>query len=268
MPRQPARPLAITRGSPEDRIRQRMQAPDPDARFLTTRWSLVAAAGDSERAREALGELARAYAYPLYAFARRLGVPAGEAEDVVQDFFARWVEKRDLARFVRGEGRFRSFLRVALRNHVANLRDRARADRRGGGRVRLAIDLSDAERRLVSERAAPDESPERAYERTWAREVLARSLERLREEYERTGRGEVFGVLAPHLQGGGDIQADAVRLGLEPGAVRVAVHRLRRRFRDALDQEVSETVDGRERVADEIGELLRALGGEESGRGR
>src|SRR5688500_14548401 len=129
--------------------------PPDGAQFLTTRWSLVAAAGDSERAREALGELAQAYSFPLYAFARRLGVPAHVAEDAGQAFFSRLIATNALAHVVAGHGRFRSFRRVALKNHVANLRARERAEKRGGGRVRLGIDLADAEERYVADRADP-----------------------------------------------------------------------------------------------------------------
>jgi RNA polymerase sigma-70 factor (ECF subfamily) len=243
------------------------EPPCDDARFLTTRWSLVAAAGDSERAREALGELAQAYSFPLYAFARRLGVPAHDAEDAVQSFFARLIATNDLAHVVMGHGRFRSFLRVALKNHVANMRRTERAEKRGGGRVRLGIDLADAEERFVADRADPGAPAEEVFERDWALAVLARAMSRLEAEYRGSGRGAVFDALRTHLQGEIDPAAAARQLGLEPGAVRVAAHRMRQRLRAALEAEIRDTVDAPERVADELDDLFRALAAPDSGRG-
>lgn len=232
---------------------------EPDRRFLTTRWSLVAAAGDSERAREALGELARTYWFPLYAFARHLGVPAHEAEDVVQSFFARLLETHDLAKVVRGESRFRAFLRAALRNFVANRRVHDAAQKRGGGRVALAVDLGEAESRFVAEQAGREVDPETVFERTWARELVARALANLEAEYRSTGRGDLYGLLREHLYASDDSAGAAARAGLEPGAFRVAVHRLRRRFRDALLQEVADTVRDPDAAAHELDAVLRAL---------
>lgn len=235
-----------------------------DARFLTTRWSLVAAAGDSERAREALGELAQAYWFPLYAYARRLGVGAHEAEDVVQSFFARLVETRDLAKVVRGEARFRAFLRAALRNFVANRRAHDETLKRGGGRVALAIDLGAAESRFVADRVGREVDPETAFERTWARELVARALADLEREYRSTGRGDLYDALRGQLVATGDTTAAAERAGLEPGAFRVAVHRLRRRFRDALVQQVAETVRDPGEAELELDAVLRALAATDS----
>jgi len=237
-----------------------------DSQFHTTRWSLVAAAGNSERAREALGELAQAYSFPLYAFARRLGVPAHDAEDAVQSFFARLIATNDLAHVVEGHGRFRSFLRVALKNHVANLRARERAEKRGGGRVRLGIDLADAEERFVADRVDPGAAPEEVFERDWALAVLARAMARLEAEYRGSGRSPVFDALRPHLQGELDPGQAARQLGLEPGAIRVAAHRLRQRLRAALEAEIRDTVGGPECVSAELDELFRALAAPDSGR--
>ncbi len=233
--------------------------PAQNNRFLTTRWSLVAAAADSERAREALGALAQAYWFPLYALARRLGVNDHEAEDVVQSFFARLLETGDLGRVVRGESRFRAFLRVAFKNFVANHRAHDRAEKRGGGRVALAIDLSDAETRFVAECAGSEIDPLAAFEVVWARELVARALANLETEYRGTGRGDLFDVLRTELQAVGETTDGAARAGLEPGAYRVAVHRLRRRFRDALIQEVADTVRDQGDAAGELDAVLRAL---------
>lgn len=238
--------------------------PSGDGRFRSTRWSLVAAAGaaDGERARAALAELCQTYWYPLYAFVRRGGVPAADAEDVVQGFFARLIEKRDLARVVRGQGHFRSFLRVAVRNHLAGVRASQRALKRGGGQVRLAVDFDDAAERF--EREAPlDESPERAFDRSWAVGLMERALAELREEYASSGRGAVFEALVPFVQAGfeeADPSSVAARLNMSAGAVRVAVHRLRQRFQACVRRSISETLADEGDVDAELEELFRALG--------
>ena len=232
--------------------------------FLTTRWSLVEAAGGSEgeRARAALAELCAEYWYPLYAFVRRSGVGGDEAQDVVQGFFAGLIERGDLAKLTRGAGRFRGFLKVAVRNHLANVRDRERTDKRGGGRVRLAVDLEGAAERFARE-PGREEDPERAFDRLWALELLARCLGELEAEYDASGRANVFGALKGALQGGEDsldtAQA-AELLRTSEGAVRVAVHRLRRRFGERLRARIADTVASPEEVEPELDELRRALG--------
>lgn len=233
--------------------------------FLTTRWSLVEAAGgtDGERARVALAELCADYWYPLYAYVRRRGVDADQAQDVVQGFFADLIERGDLGRLTRGAGRFRGFLKVAVRNHLANLRDRERAAKRGGGRVRLAVDLDGAAERYAREPAG-DEEPERAFDRLWALELLDRCVLELEGEYAASGRGAVFAELRGALTGGDeglDYPAVAGRLGTSEGAVRVAVHRLRKRFGERLRSRIAETVARPEEVEGELDDLFRALGG-------
>ena len=232
--------------------------------FLTTRWSLVEAAGGSEgeRARAALAELCAEYWYPLYAFVRRSGVGAEEAQDVVQGFFAGLIERGDLAKHTRGAGRFRGFLKVAVRNHLANVRDRERTDQRGGGRVRLAVDLEGAAERFARE-PGREEDPERAFDRLWALELLERCLGELEAEYDASGRANVFAALKGALQGGEDsldtAQA-AELLRTSEGAVRVAVHRLRKRFGERLRARIADTVASPEEVEPELDELRRALG--------
>ena len=243
------------------------------APFLTTRWSLVAAAGDVERAREALGELARIYWYPLYAHARRLGLDSHAAEDVVQSFFARLYATHDLARVSAETGRFRGFLRVALAHHVANHRAAARAEKRGGGRVALGVDIGEAEARYLGEAVGREEDPARTYDRAFARTLVARALGRVGDEYRATGRGPLYEALAVHLEGQGDGPAGspaeraeeraraAAALGLDPGAFRVALHRLRQRLGEALRDEVRDTVRDPAETEDELRSLLRALVG-------
>jgi RNA polymerase sigma-70 factor (ECF subfamily) len=232
------------------------------ASFRTTRWSLVQAAGsDGAEARAALEALCRSYWYPLYAFARRGGAGHGEAEDLVQGFFARLVEKGWLADVAREKGRFRSFLLAALRHVAANERDRARAAVRGGGRERPAVDLAGAEERFARE---PDRgrTPEEEFERAGALEVLRAAAARLETEYAASGRGALFDALKGELAGAPAPHAEvAARLGMTSGAVKVAAHRIRERFGDALREVVADTVGSPAAVEAELGALLRALGG-------
>jgi RNA polymerase sigma factor (sigma-70 family) len=239
-----------------------MSAREP---FHTTRWSLVLAARDAQR--PALEELCRAYWLPLYAYARRSGFESHEAEDVVQAFFARLLEKRDLAAVGPEKGRFRSFLLASLRHFVANWRDHARAEKRGGGRVHsvseLGLDLPGADERLAQYAPANDD-PERAYEQVWARELLRACIEDLGREYAQSGRGVVFEELKDGLQGGLSevrVAEHAERLGLTTGAVKVALHRLRSRFRDKVRERIAATVESEADIDDELEALLRVLAG-------
>jgi RNA polymerase sigma-70 factor (ECF subfamily) len=235
-------------------------------RFLTTRWSLVARAGASGRApleaREALGSLCADYWFPLYAYARRRGLDHHGAQDAVQGFFARLVEKDDLAAADRSRGRFRSFLLASLSNFLANAWDRERAAKRGGGIARLSIDEAEAERRYAGDLAVAD-APEKLFERQWARELLARARGALALEWERAGRSALFLRLEPFLTepASGDLEsAIAGELGKSENAIRIALHRLRKRFGELLRLEVSETVSDPGEVEAELGGLLDALG--------
>jgi len=232
--------------------------------FLTTRWSLVEAAGaaDGERARAALSELCAEYWFPLYAYVRRCGVGADEAQDVVQGLFADLIGRGDLARLTRGVGRFRGFLKTAVRHHLANLRDRERAEKRGGGRVRLAVDFEGAAERFERQ-GGREADPERAFDRLWALELIERCVAELEAEYAASGRGAVFAELKGALQGGDegiDYAAVAERLSTGEGALRVAAHRLRKRFGERLRARIAETVARPEEVEPELDELFRALG--------
>jgi RNA polymerase sigma-70 factor (ECF subfamily) len=230
--------------------------------FHTTRWSLVQAARgkDEGAARAALEALCRAYWYPLYAFARRTGVAHAEAEDAVQGFFAQLLATRGLAAVAREKGRFRSFLLAALQHHLANERDRARAAKRGGGAVRLAVDLEGAEERFARE-PGRGRAPEQEFERAWALEVLRAAGLALEREYAESGRAPLFSALKGELAGEPAPHAEvAARLGLSPGAVKVAAHRLRERFGEHLRAVVAETVNGPAAVEAELAALLRALG--------
>lgn len=238
----------------------------PAARFPTTRWSVVLAAGGAgtPTARAALEELCQAYWYPLYALARRRGRATAEAEDAVQGFFARLLARDALSRADPTKGRFRAYLRTAFANHLAKEAAHASAAKRGGGHTVVSLDVRDAERRIDLEPAG-GQSPEAAFERDWALSILHGALDVVRAGYAARGQAALFEALEPHLVPGAAPaqQAEvAGTLGMREGAVRVAIHRLRRRFRDALVDAVAQTVDGQpEAVEDELSALVAAVGG-------
>jgi RNA polymerase sigma-70 factor (ECF subfamily) len=203
------------------------------------------------------------YWKPLYAWLRRRGTAAHEAEDLVQGFFGSLLERKDIASVDAARGRFRSFLLAALRNYVANQRDFDRAARRGGGRRLVSLDIASAEGELSLEPADPRpwESHDAAFDRAWAETVLARVRERLRAEYAARDREDRYERLALHLtdESPPAYARTAEMLGMSVGAVKLAVHRLRQEFRDFLRQEVAQTVRTPSDVNAEIGDLLQAL---------
>jgi RNA polymerase sigma-70 factor (ECF subfamily) len=231
--------------------------------IATTRWSLVAAAKDpaAPHAREALAELCRLYWFPVYAYVRRRGHDHHAAQDLTQAFFARLLERNDLAAADRTRGRFRSYLLTSCQHFLSNERDRETAKKRGGGRARLPLDFADADTRYSHE-PADMQTPERAFDRQWALGLLDRALGELRSEYADSGRARLFDALKCCLAGGADVAyADlAGRLGMTEGAVKVAVHRLRQRYRDRLRGLIADTVATAEEVDDEIRDLFAALG--------
>lgn len=241
---------------------QAMSEPGGDASFLTTQWSLVrhAASRDPAAARDALQRLCSDYWYPLYAFVRRKGVGAQDAEDVVQSFFAHLIDGGGLDHVARHRGRFRSFLLASVQNHLANERASAAALKRGGDVLRMRIDFEAADRRFELESRADD--PARAFQRAWALELLSHTLKQLEAEYRASDRGGLFDELKVELTAGeGPGHAvHAARLGCSDAAVKVAVHRLRRRFAERLRAAIAATVDDESDVDAEIGELFRSLG--------
>jgi RNA polymerase sigma-70 factor (ECF subfamily) len=235
--------------------------PGQKRRFVTTQWSLVLAAQDagSPRAREALARLCEGYWYPLYAYVRRQGHSAEDAQDLTQGFFARLLEKSYLQQVDRDKGRFRSFLLAACGHFLSNERDRVRAVKRGGGAPPLPLDLASAEQRYSIE-PAHDLTPEKQFLRQWTLTLLDRVLAALRDELAAKGKAELFESLKPFLTGEDESYAKAAeRLGLGVGATRVAVHRLRRRYRQVLREEVLETLDDPQALEDEIQSLLACL---------
>lgn len=233
-----------------------------DHGFLSTRWSLVRSArlDDTPAARAALGELCELYWSPLYAYLRGQGLDPERAADTVQGFCARLLEKRDLGDLAPERGRFRAFMLAALRHHLSHEREHDAALKRGGGRTLIAIDPERADRELGL--ATQGElSPEQAYERQWARALLARAVQRVRAEYAAAGKGELFELLKPVLQGEelAGVEALAAQAGLTPGALKVAGTRLRQRYRESLRGVIGDTVESPAEVEDEIRALFAAL---------
>jgi RNA polymerase sigma factor (sigma-70 family) len=233
------------------------------AQFPTTHWGRVAAAADrvDPSARAALEGLCRDYWFPLYAFVRGRGHEAHDAEDIVQGFLADLLERDSLTEIDRTKGRFRSFLRAACEHYIANQHDHDRAAKRGGDRKIVSIDRLDAEHRYGRE-PAHELTPERLFERQWAMMLLERVLARLEAELNQAGKGELFAALRPALQGDGLAPPSAViaaALRMNEGAVRVAAHRLKARYRELLREEVGRTTVAPADVDKELADLLAAL---------
>jgi len=237
----------------------------PSPGFVTTHWSVVLAAKDRHRpeGRKALEELCSSYWYPLYAYARRKGLKPDDAADATQGFFAAFLEKDWLAQVNQAKGRFRDFLRVALDHYLANQRARARAKKRGGGCKLVSFDIQDAETRYRLEPADPL-TPDQIYERQWALAVLSQVMAELETQYQRIGKQGLFDSLKCFLLGPSkDLPYArlASRLGMTEAAVRVAVHRLRQRYRRILREKIALTVDSPDQVETEIRYLIGLLSG-------
>ena len=229
--------------------------------FPTTRWTLVIAAADPQRkdAHSALVSLCEGYWYPLYAYIRRRGYPADQAQDFTQEFFIRVLEGRYLDRADPEKGRFRAFLLTSMKFFLADEADRNRAQKRGGGPV-LSLEFSSGEDRYQRE-PAHDETPERIFERRWALSVLDRVVERLRDEFVQHGRPEHFERLKVFLLGPSDAPYAALarEMNTSEGALKVAIHRLRKRYRELFRQEIADTVADPGEVESELRFLAAAL---------
>ncbi|MFI5381613.1 MAG: RNA polymerase sigma factor [Tepidisphaerales bacterium] len=235
-----------------------------DRRFLTTHWSIVLAAGSegSSRAVEAMQRLCRAYWYPLYAYIRRRGNAAHDAQDLTQEFFALLLQRHDLADVRREKGRFRSFLLASLDHFLANERKKANRLKRGGGRIIVSIDPVSAEHRYAQE-PWHDLSPDKLFERRWAMTLLEQAINHLRQEFLIADKLPLFERLKVYLTGdqNGPAYADmGAQLGLGEAAVKMAVSRLRRRYREVLRAEIAQTVASAEDIEDEIHHLFAAVG--------
>jgi len=222
---------------------------------------LAAGSEVSQESIAALESLCRAYWYPLYAYTRRRGFGAHDAEDLVQGFFARLIEKEMLNRLQREGGRFRSFLLGCYSHFLSDEQDRARRKKRGGDYQMISLDAELPERRYLLEPADPVDA-EKVFERRWALTVLDKVLATLQGELEKQGKARFFEHLQALLVGepGAKRQAEvATILGLSEGAVSVAVHRLRKRYRQLLREEIAQTVQQVQDVDDEMQHLLAAL---------
>jgi RNA polymerase sigma-70 factor (ECF subfamily) len=231
--------------------------------FPTTQWSVVldAAANHPDRAAPALERLCARYWFPIYAFVRQRGNDSHAAEDLTQGFFASVIERRAFERVDREKGRFRSFILASLTNFLLNEHDRNTALKRGGGRRLISLDETVAEEMLRHE-SVDQATPEQHFERRWAVTLVRRVLQQLRTEYEQRGQAALFEGLQPSLTGDsgpGAHERLAQQLQMTPGAVRVALHRARRRFGQLLRHEVAHTVSRPEDVEAELRHLLAAI---------
>ncbi len=229
------------------------------AEFTTTQWSqvLLASRRCSPHAEKALDTLCRLYWPPLYAYVRRDGYSVEESQDIVQGFVAHLLSRDDLARVSPEKGRFRSFLLTALKHFIVTCIRAARAQKRGGGQQILSFDLEDAES-ICGLELADTLTPDKAFDRRWARMILARALEQLGDEYRSPSQRRLFRVVEPSLAEGGRVRNEAAlaaELGLSAGALAVAATRLRRRYRTLLEREVAQTLTKRA----DLGEEMRAL---------
>jgi RNA polymerase sigma-70 factor (ECF subfamily) len=246
---------------PENRTPAHLEAQS----FKTTHWSVVLLAGDASEsvAQQALEHLCRAYWFPLYAYARREGQSPEDAEDLTQSFFARFLERGYFARADRERGRFRTFLLSSLKHFLTEEWRKANREKRGGGKEFVPFEPGEAENRYATE-PRDELSPDLLFDRRWAEALLERVMARLGKDYDSTGRTEVYTRLQQFLWGR---QAEVsyaemgAQLGMNEGAVKVAVHRLRQRFRDLLREEVANTVQTPEQVEEELRHLMGAFGG-------
>jgi RNA polymerase sigma factor (sigma-70 family) len=238
-------------------------AADRSAAFVTTHWSVVlAASGGAGNAQDALARLCQLYWYPLYAYVRRRGHSAEDAQDLTQSFFARLLERNLVGMADQQKGRFRSYLLTCMNNFLANEWEKARAQKRGGGIAPVPIQLDTAETRYGCE-PATQVTPEQNYERRWALTLLETVVQRLQAEYKQEGRSELFTALSPCLVGDRESQpyaALAVKLDVAEGTVKSAVHRLRQRYRQILRDEIGQTVVTPAQVDEELRYLFEVLG--------
>jgi RNA polymerase sigma factor (sigma-70 family) len=243
---------------------QTMHTLPGSSQFPTTRWTLVVAAGDPQRkdARSALVSLCENYWYPLYAYLRRRGYAADQAQDLTQEFFMRVLEGRYLDRADPEKGRFRSFILTSLKFFAADEQDRQRAQKRGGGAV-VSLEFSSGESGEERYQREPghDETPERIFERRWALSMLERVMDRLRDEFVQHGRPENFERMKVFLLGQSEAPyADlAHEMNTSEGALKVAIHRLRKRYRELFRQEIADTVADPAEVDSELRYLAAVL---------
>jgi len=233
--------------------------------FATTHWSVVLAAGQSTNAQAsvALDQLCRTYWYPLYAYLRRRGCRAEDAQDLTQAFLLQLLERKSFARADRNRGRFRSFLLAGLNYFLADQHDRARAQKRGGGQPAISLDALEAKQRYGLE-PVDRLSPDQLFERQWALTLLDQVLSRLEQEFQEAGKAGLFQRLRGFLVAGTEEEkyADAAAdLGVTGEAVKKAVHRMRRRYHELFREEIAHTVADPAEVEDELRHLCAVMAG-------
>ena len=244
--------------------RQTMHTLPGSSRFPTTRWTLVVAAGDPQRkdSRSALVSLCENYWYPLYAYLRRRGHAPDEAQDLTQEFFMRLLGGRYLDKADPEKGRFRSFILTSLKFFAADEQDRQRAQKRGGGAV-VSFEFSSGESGEERYQREPghDETPDRIFERRWALSMLERVMERLRDEFVQHDRPENFERMKVFLLGQSEAPYAALagEMNTSEGALKVAIHRLRKRYRELFRQEIADTVADPAEVESELRYLAAVL---------
>ncbi len=241
-----------------------MENSNSPRQFMTTHWSLVDAARPGEvsqtRAREALEELCRAYWYPLYAFVRNRGYSAQDAQDLTQAFFCQIIEAGGFGAADRQKGRFRSYLLGAMKHFMANQWHRAQTQKRGGNVQFIEWDALDPEARYRGASAHSDD-PELLFDREWALETIASAMQALRNEMVKAGKQDLFETLKGSLTGQDQLSREemATSLDMSEGAVKVAVHRLRKRYRSLLRTTICETVGSEADLEDEMRYLVNVL---------
>jgi DNA-directed RNA polymerase specialized sigma24 family protein len=232
------------------------------SKFPTTSWSLVLAAAEpTTSSRAALASLCKMYWPPIYAFIRRTGYDRDQAQDLTQGFFTVLLEKNYLGDADRERGRFRTFLLAAVKHFLSNQWDRANALKRGGGHMAVPIDPVEAEARYLPE-VVQQRTPENLFERRWAFSLLEHVMAKLRLEFAAMDKAEYFDKLSIFLNGdpkSDHYQALAAEVGASPGALRVAVHRMRRKYRDLLRTEIAKTVSTPAEIDEEIRFLMSVL---------
>jgi len=233
--------------------------------FATTHWSVVLSAADSRSAtaQEALEKLCRTYWYPIYAYLRRRGCGEHDAQDLTQGFFAQLLERRSIQSVEREKGKFRSFLLASLNYYVADERDRANAQKRGGGREVLSLDAQEAEQRYRLE-PVDERSPEKIFEHRWAMALLDQVLVRLGQEFAEAGKRELFERLQAFLvEGTGErTYAEVAReMGMTEEAVKKAAQRIRQRYHQLFREEIAQTVASPAEVDEELRHLCQVLNG-------
>ena len=233
-----------------------------NGRFQPTHWSLVLAAGThSQKAEAALAKLCEAYWHPIYAHIRTFGLKPEDAQDLTQEFFARFLAKGYLREITPDKGKFRSCLLTALKGFMANEWHRANCRKRGGGIQFISID-QEHNGNDVGTGLADNRTPDRVFERTWAITVLEKVIGRLRNEWTATGRGQEFELLKGFLTGEDCPTAHrelARKLGMSEGTLRVTIYRLRQRYRQLLRLEVAETVTCPNEIEEELQHLIHSL---------